>query len=364
MKATIMACLNDSVQLERLYRSDPKRFETDLRALYPQLEGHPAADFWLARLDAEQPLDRNLSVEGWQVKNLLKALLMCLVVGLLIKLPAWAGLSVNEEYYYFQNGGLILLIGLLGYNLLTRNRLSTLQKWLALGAFAVTAVYINLLPSDGGDAVKLVFIHAPILLWFIYGLVYIDFNAGNYSKCIDFIRFNGDLTIVSAMIALAGGLLTAITMGLFNAINLDVTPLYTQYILVWGAVAVPNVMLLGVMALIIFSVAEASKGVRQRFGEIVLFGLSFVTLIVNLLALSAIIYRLDQFGLTPNRLAVLGSNLLIFGHLMLIMLQLYRVCFQRKPIIVVEQTIAGYLPVYGVWALLVVIGWPLFFNLF
>lgn len=205
------------------------------------------------------------------------------------------------------------------------------------------------------------------------------------------------------------------------ATNLDVTPLYTQYIFVWGAVAVPilaaylirtypglvsrvapliatlftpvvvitlvayfislavtgnnlfldwesllvfNVMLLGVMALIIFSVAEAVKGVRQRFGEIVLFVLSFVTLIVNLLALSAIIYRLDQFGLTPNRLAVLGSNILIFGHLTLIMLQLYRVCFQRKPLIVVEQTIVGYLPVYGVWALLVVIGWPLFFNLF
>ncbi|NLT03282.1 MAG: hypothetical protein GXY09_05415 [Bacteroidales bacterium] len=147
MKATIVASLNDFVQLERLYRSDPKRFEADLRALYPQLEGHPVADFWLARLDAEQPLDRNLSGEGWQVKNLLKALLMCLVVGLLIKLPAWAGLSVNEEYYYLQNGGLILLIGLLGYNLLTRNRLSTLQKWLALGAFAVTAVYINLLPT-------------------------------------------------------------------------------------------------------------------------------------------------------------------------------------------------------------------------
>lgn len=346
---------------------------------------------------------------------------MCLVVGLLIKLPVWVGLSVNEEYYYLQNGGLILLIGLLSYNLLTRNRLSTLQRWLALGAFAVAAVYINLLPSDGGDAVKLVFIHAPILLWFIYGLVYIDFDAGNYSKCIDFIRFNGDLTIVSAMIALAGGLLTVITMGLFNAINLDITSLYTQYFFVWGAVAVPilaaylirtfpglvsrvapliatlftpvvvitlvaffislavtdnnlfldresllvfNVMLLGVMVLIIFSVAEASKGVRQRFGEIVLFVLSFVTLIVNLLALSAIIYRLDQFGLTPNRLAVLGSNMLIFGHLTLIMLQLYRVCFQRKPLIVVEQTIAGYLPVYGVWALLVVIGWPLFFNQF
>jgi hypothetical protein len=40
MKATIVASLNDSVQLERLYRSDPRRFEADLRALYPQLEGH------------------------------------------------------------------------------------------------------------------------------------------------------------------------------------------------------------------------------------------------------------------------------------------------------------------------------------
>ena len=83
-----------------------------------------------------------------------------------------------------------------------------------------------------------------------------------------------------------------------------------------------NLMLLGVMAIIVFSVIGTSVHKKQRFNEWILFMLSFLTMIVDLVALSAIIYRVGEFGFTPNRSAVLGSNLLIFGHLVLIMIDL------------------------------------------
>jgi hypothetical protein len=72
-------------------------------------------------------------------------------------------------------------------------------------------------------------------------------------------------------------------------------------------------MLIGVMGIIVFSISETSINRRQKFNELVLFILSIITLIIDLVALSAIFYRLSEYGVTPNRLAVLGSNILIFA---------------------------------------------------
>jgi hypothetical protein len=124
-----------------------------------------------------------------------------------------------------------------------------------------------------------------------------------------------------------------------------------------------NIMLIGVMAIIVFSVSETSTFRKQRFNEIVLFVLSIVTLIINLIALSAIFYRLGQFGLTPNRLAVLGSNILIFVNLILITIDLFKINFKKAEIESVELTISKYLPVYIIWTLIVVFVFPVVFAM-
>jgi uncharacterized membrane protein len=122
-------------------------------------------------------------------------------------------------------------------------------------------------------------------------------------------------------------------------------------------------MLLGVMAIIVFSVSEASGSIKRKFSELVLFILSLVTLIINLIALSAIFYRLGEFGLTPNRLAVLGSNIMIFVNLILITIDLFKINFKKAEPEKVELTISKYLPVYVIWVLIVVFGFPLFFGM-
>jgi hypothetical protein len=95
----------------------------------------------------------------------------------------------------------------------------------------------------------------------------------------------------------------------------------------------------------------------------ILFALSIVTVIIDLVALSAIFYRLSAFGMSPNRLAVLGSNILILGNLVLIIIDLYKVNFKKALISEVELTIAKYLPVYLAWIIFVVIGFPLIFGM-
>jgi uncharacterized membrane protein len=95
----------------------------------------------------------------------------------------------------------------------------------------------------------------------------------------------------------------------------------------------------------------------------VLFILSIVALIVNLIALSAIFYRLGEYGLTPNRLAILGSNILIFINLILIMVDLYKINFMKADLEKVELTVAKYLPLYIVWIIIVIFGFPLIFGM-
>jgi hypothetical protein len=122
-------------------------------------------------------------------------------------------------------------------------------------------------------------------------------------------------------------------------------------------------MILGVMAIIVFSVSETSLHNKQKFNEKTLFLLSMVTLLINLAALSAILYRVGEYGFTPNRTAVLGSNLLIFGNLILIMIDLFKVNFKNAEIKQVEVTISKYLPIYIIWTIIVVFGFPLIFEM-
>jgi hypothetical protein len=85
--------------------------------------------------------------------------------------------------------------------------------------------------------------------------------------------------------------------------------------------------------------------------------------IIDLIALSAIFYRLGTFGITPNRLAVLGSNILILGNLVLIIIDFYKVNFKKAMISEVELTIAKYMPLYLIWIVIVVFAFPLIFGL-
>ena len=124
-----------------------------------------------------------------------------------------------------------------------------------------------------------------------------------------------------------------------------------------------NIMLLGVMAVIVFSISETSTNRKQKFNEMVLLVLSITTVIIDLIVLSAIFYRLGTFGITPNRLAVLGSNMLILVNLTLLIIDLYKVNFKKALIKKVELTIAKYLPVYLIWILFVIFGLPLIFSM-
>jgi hypothetical protein len=116
------------------------------------------------------------------------------------------------------------------------------------------------------------------------------------------------------------------------------------------------------MAIILFSITEATKKENNKISLLFLFSLSILTIITNGIALSAIGFRIFEYGITPNRLAVLGSNLLIFINLIWITHQLLQSIKKKKDAENIEQAIAFFLPIYGLWTAIVVFIIPLLFG--
>jgi len=410
--------IHNPEELEKLFRDNRKLFESSFDEVYSDIENNDLAKFWKVRLDSDKTPGK---ISARSMSDILVMISVCILTGFLIKIPDIFNIKLTNVIFYEKNAGIIVFLGLTLYALWFNSIFNKKLLLITMGFFLIPLIYINLLPSVGSSAsVNLSYIHLPFLMWCIYGFVYIDFDFKEKSRRVEFIRYNGDLAVMLAIILIAGGILTGITIGLFEAINIKIEVFYRDYIVIVGLVSVPvvatfilknyttftnkiapiianifsplvvvtlivylfaiamtgkdpynnrdfllifNIMLLGVMAIIVFSASETSVKMRHKFSEIVLFVLSVVTLIVDLVALSAIFYRLGEFGLSPNRLAVLGSNILIFGNLVLIMIDLYKINFKKSEIGRVGLTISNYLPVYLIWILIVVFGFPFIFGM-
>ena len=123
-----------------------------------------------------------------------------------------------------------------------------------------------------------------------------------------------------------------------------------------------NALLVGVMALIFFSIAETSRSSKSNSGMMALLALSVVTIILNGIALSAIVFRLYEWGITPNRLAILGGNILMFAHLLVITKNIFKFVKDKVGLNSIEKSIAIFLPVYALWTIVVTFIFPLIFH--
>ncbi|WP_017730517.1 DUF4153 domain-containing protein [Nafulsella turpanensis] len=413
MKDTILSNLNNPAQLEKLYRSNRGPFKQEFSTLYPELKGNALADFWNERLNYESD-----EINWGTGREFLFVVVASLLAGFIAKLPAV--LSVSEEFFYQRNIGFIFLPLLTAY-FAWKNSLPLKQIAAICGVMLFSLIYINVLPaSDQSDTLLLACIHLPLLLWVLLGTAYVGDKLGDDNKRLSFLRYNGDLVVMTTLILIAGGIMTGLTIGLFSLIGFEIEEFYAEYIGIFGAAAAPivgtyltqtnpqlvnkvspviakifsplvlvtlviylfaiiysgkdpyndrefliifNLLLLGVMAIIFFSVAESSKTDRNTTATTwVLFLLSAVTIVVNGIALSAILFRIAEWGITPNRLAVLGSNLLMLLNLLFITVRLFKSLSRKSDIADAGRTIATFLPVYGIWVFIVLFLFPLIFG--
>lgn len=344
-------------------------------------------------------------------------LLLCISMsGLVIKLPMLWGWHIDT--YLQKNIGLALFPWLV---ILFAALKKTAIKHLigALLTFLGATVFINGFgPLMSDDVLFLVAIHLPIFYWVLYGLIYLGPNWRMSQERLNFLRHNGDLMVLSAVLGMAGLITMLMTFALYELIGIKVTEAHVTNIITWGAPAVPltatfllilnpklvkqisplvakiftplvlfvlstftlglfltqhttyqdrqvllvlNGVLIAVMALILFSISTLNHSRTNRLQVGLLFFLSAITLLDNTIALSSVVWRLREMGLTPNRIAVFGANVLIWIHLFKVALALWQTFQKTESKDKVEQAIAGYLPVYALWCCVVCFVFPWLF---
>jgi hypothetical protein len=412
MNESLHSLLEQPAELEKRYRKNKGSFTKSFNELYPSIKGNPVADAWHERLNYESD-----GVQWGTKADWLFILIAAAIAGTLAKLPAF--FTLQEDAFYARNLGFVVFPFLCAY-FIRKNKLPLSALLFPIISILVAVVYINLLPSQPErDTVVLACIHLPLFLWGMLGLVFSGSDTKNLGKRLSYLQYNGETIIVGGILILAGGLLTGITIGLFELIGFNIIDVYFQYIAVYGLAAAPllatlitqsnpelvnkvppivakifsplvlimltsyliaiafagkdpysdreflllfNLLLLGVMALIFFSVAESVGEQKVGLMTWVLTALSLITLLVNGIALSAIAFRISEWGITPNRLAVLGVNILMLVHLVMVSRQLIRAVRGKSKLDQVGLTLVRYLPIYLVWTAIVTFGFPLFFG--
>lgn len=412
MKENIQNNLDNPKILEKLYRDDKGAFKRAFNALYADIKENEVAQIWNERLNFE-----NEGISWGTSQELLFVVIVSIVAGIIAKIPSMTG--IDPEYFYPRNIAFIVFPMLTAY-FAWKQKVSPQKLAIASVAVLCSVVYINILPhNDKSDTLVLACIHLPLFLWTILGFVFVDGDLKNTPRRLDFLRYNGDVVVMTTIILISGGLFTVMTLGLFSLIDLKIEDFYFQYIAVWGLAAAPivgtylvqtnpqlvknvspviakiftplvlvtlviylitilythkdpyndrefllvfNALLIGVMAIILFSIAETSKNAGSKISMMMLLGLSVVTIILNGIALSAILFRISAWGLTPNRLAVLGGNLLILSNLLLVAYRLFKTTKGVNDIEKVEESIVFFLPIYSVWTVFVTFVFPVIFG--
>lgn len=409
MKDQIIPHLNDPRQLEEMYRSNKAGFKKAFTVLYPAYKGQPLVDFWNERLHFESE-----DILWGSTRDLMFIITASLLAGIIAKFPSI--FPITEEYFYSRNIGFIIFPMLSGY-FAWKNKLGADKILFILVAQVIGVIYINILPNGDSDTLVLSCIHLILFLWAILGFAYVGDKRNLVDRRLGFLKYNGDLVVMTSVILLAGGLMTGVTLGLFSLIGYNIEKFYFEYIVIFFLPSAPiiatlltqtnphlvgkispviakifsplvlvmliiylvamvysgkdpytdrefliifNALLVGVLALIFFSIADKSEAGKAQIWVILL--LSIVTIIVNSIALSAILFRISEWGITPNRAAVLGSNILILINLILVTIQLVQAVRKNTDLYRLGKWLAFYLPIYFIWAFIVTFIFPLLFG--
>ena len=340
---------------------------------------------------------------------------------LAIKIPELFGLHLlgHGQQVYTRNLSLFVLPLLTAY-FAWKRRVPLVVCWQLVLLLAAAAVFANVFPFvPGGHTETLTALHLPIALWLAVGLAYVGGHWRTSSGRMHFVRFSGEMFIYYVLIALGGGVLTFFIVQMFALIGLDVrwaaqlwvlpcgamgalvvaawlveakqsvienmapvltrlfTPLFTILLLVFLAtmawtgrpidiqrnvLIAFDLLLALVVGLVLYSASARDPEAPPNLFDGLQLLLIASALVVDAVALAAIASRISEFGFTPNRVAALGENLILLVNLAG-SAWLYAAFLRgRKPLRALEAWQTGYLPVYSIWAALVVLLFPPLFG--
>jgi len=287
-------------------------------------------------------------------------------------------------------------------------------------SFVVAGVVLNAYPFVPGGATEvLAATHTAVALWIVVGIAYAVGEWRSDRARMDFIRFTGEWFVYFALLGLGGGVLIALTFGVFSAIGMDVewfvqewmlpcgiagavviagwlvevkqsvieniapvltkvfTPLFTLLLLaliVAGIVQgnpvesgrdlliIFDVVLLVVLALLLYSLSAREPAAPASWFDRLQLLMVVAALVIDIILLIAMIGRIGTYGASANKLASLGLNLILLVNLAGAAWLQFGFVRGRTPYARLERWQTAYVPVYLVWAVIVAVVFPPVFS--
>jgi hypothetical protein len=352
----------------------------------------------------------------------LPVMVLCAVLAALaIKVPSWFGLDLagDDAPFYARNGSLFALPALAAYFAWQR-QVGPRVIGLLAALFVLGAIAANVYPlAEESQTLVLTAIHLPIALWLVVGAAYVGGDLRSDRRWMDFIRFTGEWLIYLVLIGLGGGVLTAFTLGTFQAVGVDAegfieswllpcgamaaivvagwlveakqsvienmapvltrvfTPLFAATLLaflvaiVWtssgidverNALILFDLLLVVVLGLLLYAISARDLTARSGLFDRLQLSLVVSALIIDVLVLLAITGRITTWGFSPNKTAALGENVILLTNLAWSAWLFLGFVRGRIPFARLERWQTRYLIVYAVWAWIVVFAFPPVFG--
>jgi hypothetical protein len=325
-----------------------------------------------------------------------------------------AGFPDEEPAWLARNASLFVLPFLAAY--FAHQRQLDIRRWVLTAApFVLAALAANLYPWDAdSDTEALVILHLPVVLWFAVAYPYMGGTVRSHERRMDFVRFTGEWFIYYVLIALGGGVLMGLTAAILEPTGVDVDQI-AAWVLPSGAAGAVIVAawlveskqrvvenMAPVLAMLFTplfavmlagaAVVYAATGLGEAFDRellsvfdallvvvlgLVLYGMSardpstspdwmdgiqlvavVSALVLDVIVLGAMIARIGDLGLTPNRTAALGLNLVLLVNLAGAAWLSARFLTRRSTLHRLERWQTTYLPVFALWAGVVVVLLP------
>ncbi|MED2729328.1 DUF4153 domain-containing protein, partial [Bacillus thuringiensis] len=397
----IVKNMDNPHELEKMYRKDPKAFKKAFSQAWDQNPDSQVLGAWYERLHFKEKVNKektSLFQKGFLFMGLLAIL---------------AGISTRVIFHFVEQeaiapinlafGVIPFIAAYFVYN--NTPKKSIIYSLAAL--FLISGMYLNTLPLNYKDSTILAYLHLPIFLWVLVGLAFTGNEYSKGSTRLAYIKFNLEYCLLYASMAVSGMILAVFTMRLFSFVDLDIGEFYFSNVVLFGAAALAivaaylvsmnlklaknitpyiskifsplvlitlliylitviwvgknpfldrnflmafNGILLGVLAVTIFSIVESDSDEKKNISDYINFPLIVLALIIDTVALSAIVFRLSSYGITPNRLAVLGVNIVIWANLIWIMFAYMRFLQNKSGPKAIQDAVTKYLPIYGLWA--------------
>ncbi|MGV9769459.1 permease prefix domain 1-containing protein [Microbacterium sp. NPDC003461] len=295
---------------------------------------------------------------------------------------------------------------------------TTVALAVVFGVLVATQALMPFPSATGVGATELLTtIHLPIVAWGLVGIAYAAGRWRDHAARMDFVRFTGEFAVYFVLLALGGGVLIGLTSAVLSLTGTDTTvaigailrvcvpgavlvaawlveakqnvienivPVLTRVFtpivtlaLLWMLAALATAgslalvdrellilmdgVLILVLALTLYTISAREALAPAGPFDALQLGMLVIAIAVDLVALTAMITRIAEFGVSANKTAALGLNLLLLVHLAGQAWLTLRFLRHRAGFAALERWQTSFLPLYPVWAAVVALAFPFLF---